>query len=508
MLYPNLQLNLPQPEELREITERYELRRAFVKKWGMLGFGLIYLPHYFYLKPADFHLEMINAMEDPEIDLLEIVGFRGCAKSSDGSVLLPIYAAVEKPEHYPFILPIADTGLQAAINIANIKEEFEHNDLLLQDYGHFDISKAIDKSLEDPTLESEEEWQAKNMLLSNGVRILARSRGQKVRGLRHRQHRPKLAVIDDPEDLEWVRMKENRDKTERWMNGEVLPAMDESFRKVVLLGNWLHRDALMARVKKRGRFHVLEYALFNDKGECRWPAKYPTQQKLDDKKAEMGAVAWQREMLLKVVAEDGAPVKEEWIVYYDEIPQPEIDPKTKEIKYNPIMGAGVGNDLAISKKETADYTTFVAGVSTKTKEDPKIHIDILPHPVNERLSFQETIARAKAVNAAVTKQFVSPMFFMEDVAFQRAAIEMVQEAGIPAEAVKVGIDKRSRLNQAAVFIQNGTVRFPRRGCEDLIAQILGFGVEEHDDLVDGFIQLVLGLMRISGVQRPEVISLL
>ena len=91
------------------------------------------------------------------------------------------------------------------------------------------------------------------------------------------------------------------------------------------------------------------------------------------------------------------------------------------------------------------------------------------------------------------------------VAYQRAAIEMVQEAGIPAEPVKVGTDKRSRLAQAAVFIK--FVRFPRRGCEDLIAQLLGFGVEEHDDLVDAFVQLVLGMFRVSGAQPLDVIVL-
>ena len=42
--------------------------------------------------------------------------------------------------------------------------------------------------------------------------ILARSRGQKVRGLRHLQFRPRLVIVDDPEDGEWVRTKENRDK--------------------------------------------------------------------------------------------------------------------------------------------------------------------------------------------------------------------------------------------------------------------------------------------------------
>jgi hypothetical protein len=36
-----------------------------------------------------------------------------------------------------------------------------------------------------------------NCILDNGVRILSRSREEKIRGLKHRQHGPKLVIGDD-----------------------------------------------------------------------------------------------------------------------------------------------------------------------------------------------------------------------------------------------------------------------------------------------------------------------
>jgi hypothetical protein len=42
------------------------------------------------------------------------------------------------------------------------------------------------------------------------------------------------------------------------------------------------------------------------------------------------------------------------------------------------------------------------------------------------------------------------------------------------------------------YIKNGTVLFPRAGCEALLAEILGFGFESHDDLLDGLITLIEG----------------
>ncbi len=462
--------------------EDFATRRSLAKT--LTGFCLVYLPHYLDIEPASFHPELLNTLGDHEEKMIEIIGFRGSAKSTFGSLALPIWAALEHPDHYKFILPIADTGLQSAINIANIKNELENNPLIKQDYG-----EIKGEFVADWTLESEEEWQAKNMLLSNGVRILARSRGQKVRGLRHNQHRPKLIVVDDPEDLEWVRTKENRDKTERWLRGEVIPAIDEITGRLIVIGNQLHTDALMARLKRDKTFKQLDYPLVKN-GEITWLGKYPDQHALDFQRDKVGLNAFQREYLLKVVPEEGADVHEDWIRYYDDLP-PEAE--------TGLQGTGI--DLAISKKETADYTSMVSGISFVKEGLPKIYIKA--NPINARLSFHETIETTKAM--AVVNPF--GIFFVEDVQYQRAAIEEMERALLPVVSMRAGADKRARLRAIAIYIQNGTIVFPRKGCEDLIIQLLGFGVEEHDDLVDAFVYLILGLVQ-QGMQNPEVVGLI
>jgi predicted phage terminase large subunit-like protein len=65
-------------------------------------------------------------------------------------------------------------------------------------------------------------------------------------------------------------------------------------------------------------------------------------------------------------------------------------------------------------------------------------------------------------------------------------------------------DKRARLRVAARYIKNGTVKFPRKGCEELIKQLLGFGVEKHDDLVDALVWLILGVAE-EGVEQRRVV---
>jgi hypothetical protein len=47
---------------------------------------------------------------------------------------------------------------------------------------------------------------------------------------------------------------------------------------------------------------------------------------------------------------------------------------------------------------------------------------------------------------------------------------------------------------AARYIKNGVVKFPRKGCEQLITQLVGLGIEKHDDLCDACVWLILGLV--------------
>jgi predicted phage terminase large subunit-like protein len=466
----------------------YEDRKKFGQT--LLGFGLIYFPHHVYLKPAKYHPELVSSLDNPEIDMLEIIGHRGSTKSTWGSLIYPIYMALVHPDVYPFIVPVADTGLQASMNMANIKTELEENSLLKQDFGNVTIGKKIHDKAPEPTLESDEEWQSKNLLLSTGVRILARSRGQKIRGLKHRQYRPGLVIVDDPEDLEWVRTKENRDKTTRWFLGEVLPAMDLRRRKCVLIGNWLHMDALMARMKNKGIFKVLEFPLIDKNGICQWPALYPTQEFIDMKKKEFGPVAWQREMLLKAVPEDGQIITEEDIHYYD-IESPQA-----------IMGIkATGVDPAISKKQSADFTAMVSGKAAWVNNEPKIYVQ--PNPINSRMGVEEQVSQAKAIDARWPGEH---MLFVEAVAYQLALVELMEKAMLPVQTIKPTTDKRARLMVASTYIKNGTVEFPRTGCEDLIIQLLGFGVEEHDDLVDALVMMINGIIE-AGIEMPKIVLL-
>src|SRR5689334_10770972 len=95
---------------------------------------------------------------------------------------------------------------------------------------------------------------------------------------------------------------------------------------------------------------------------------------------------------------------------------------------------------------------------------------------------------------------MSSEFYVEAVAYQQAAIDEMERRAFAVTAMHPIKDKRARLRVAARYIKNGTVKFPRTGCEQLITQLLGYGGEKHDDLVDSLAYLILGVAQ-DGIEQ-------
>jgi predicted phage terminase large subunit-like protein len=189
---------------------------------------------------------------------------------------------------------------------------------------------------------------------------------------------------------------------------------------------------------------------------------------------------------LQVVPEEGQDVLPEDIHYYD-------DPPFDDGNY---LAHGV--DLAISTKESADYTAVVTGEVTRPAG--KLEIYVQPHPVIRRMTFSDTMTALDNIRHSTT---MSSEFFVEAVAYQQAAIEEMERRAFAVTPMHPIKDKRARLRVAARYIKTGVVKFPRTGCEQLMTQLLGFGSEKYDDAVDALVYLILGLVG-DGIEEQKV----
>jgi hypothetical protein len=209
------------------------------------------------------------------------------------------------------------------------------------------------------------------------------------------------------EDLNSVKTREGRDKTHQWLTGEVLPIGDRD-TKYMIIGNLLHEDSLLMRLRQnienqviKGKFY--SYPLINSEGRVAWPEKFPTEEAINELKSKIGSdSAWYREFLLKIISDADRLVHPEWIQYYDVLPSED----NGEFLYT-----ATGIDLAISQKESADYTAMVSAKVFGYNDNLAVYI--LPFPVNKRLSFPETYELAKDLSKELGSGHYTKLFIEE-----------------------------------------------------------------------------------------------
>lgn len=457
-----------------------KVRTAITKEshWYFFHF---YFAHYIKYPTAQFQAEIFDLTENEAAGNFFVVAFRGSGKSTIITTSYPIWSILGKQQK-KFVLILCQTQVQAKQHMMNLRRELESNEVLKRDLGPFN--------------EESDEWGSSSLVFSKlGARITAASSEQSIRGLRHNQHRPDLIIGDDVEDLASTKTREGRNKTYQWLTGEVIPTGDRNTR-LVIVGNLLHEDSLLMRIKddiekKQIDGVFKEYPLL--RGETiLWPGKYPSLEDVEvDKRKAGNEYAWQREYLLHIVADEDQAIHKDWIQYYDQLPSRKIK---DEYGYTKYSGIRIGIDLAISKRDTADYTAMVPGYLFGTGSDAIIYI--LPNIVNKRMDFPETVEMCKFLNQNFKEDDTTPSFVVEDVAYQKALPQQLENEGIwEVKAFRPGNqDKRSRLVLTSHLIKKGKVLFPRTGAEQLISQIVHFGVEKHDDLADAFSILVLSVV--------------
>lgn len=453
----------------------------------------VYFHRYMQYETADFHKEIFNILEDEQIKLAVICAFRGSAKSTIVTTAYVLWSILGIQQR-KFIIICAQTEQKARQHLFNIKLELTHNELLKKDLGPFEEER---NSLGNATA---------IIIKKLNVKIMISSVEQSIRGMRHGENRPDLIILDDIEDTQSVKTREGRDKAFNWLTGEVIPAGDKRTR-IIAVGNLLHEDSVLKRLQKRieakemTHLHGVyrEFPIIDDQGNALWPGKYPTPDDIEaERQKTMNEIAWYREYLLKIISSDEQIVRPEWINFYSH------PPKTG------LRRIGIGIDLAISEKESADFTAMVVGHVYGYGKNMEIYIQ--PNPINLKVPFPTQVELIKSLVGVEKRNHSRVILYIEEVAYQKALVQLFESQSYNVVGVSTGRnDKAARLRFATPLLKDCKVFFPEKGCEELIEQLLGFGKESHDDLVDAFAMMVLKTIEDNprgvghGVGRPDAI---
>ncbi|MBI2048221.1 MAG: hypothetical protein HYT27_03710 [Parcubacteria group bacterium] len=476
---------------LKEILSDRKILVAATRK-SLLYFFYVYFGSYIRCAIAPFHCKMFQIAENDSLKRAGIIAFRGSAKSTILNTAYALWAVMGRQQKKHIVIA-SQTQQRARDHLKNIRKEIEKNQLLRQNLGPFE--------------ETEDQWRASALVVPRyEARITAISVEEGIRGLREGPHRPDLIIADDIEDSASVKTKEGRDKTFDWLTGELLPIGDIN-TKVLFIGNFLHEDAALMRIcniikegKMRGE--LLRVPIIGEEEVIAWPGMFSTMEAVEELRQNIGnEVVWQREYLLKYVPEANQIIKPEDIHYYDSKPKVNYVEDGKTITVEPYIKC-TGVDLAIGQNESNDFTAMVSGEVIYINSNSKLYI--LPEPFKDRVNFHQAIQYAISIHKASNGYH---HFFVENVAYQKAAIEELTKNNLYVTPMQALQDRRSRYQVAAIYIKTGAVLFPESGCEELLQQLFYFGSESHDDLLDALVYLILGVMHTGTVNRGEIRSL-
>ncbi|BBO74411.1 hypothetical protein DSCW_18280 [Desulfosarcina widdelii] len=286
-------------------TPEKQAERKMRAEYDLLYFFKTYLPHYFPSEFAECHEEW-EELTDIRDALVLLGAPREHAKSTFFTLGLPIHDIVYQLRW--FILIVSDTNDQASGFTLPIRLELEDNPRLRHDFGDF-IGKV---------------WKKNDFTTANGVRVLARGRSEKVRGLKNRQHRPDRAIIDDFENDENVENPKQVEKGKRWLIRAVIGSMGTGYT-ANMVGNLFHPKSVISQLiaakdEDGKKLYVSKvYDCWIDYGKPTqrplWPALWPAE-RLEKKQRQMGTVDFNAEMRNLTGAEN-SPFPETWFTYYE-----------------------------------------------------------------------------------------------------------------------------------------------------------------------------------------------
>ncbi|MFN7883006.1 MAG: hypothetical protein ACK5PF_08345, partial [bacterium] len=311
----------------------------------------------------EFHRELWQEATGP-YQYVAIAAPRGHAKSTAGTLAYTLASLLFRES--TFALIVSDTESQACMFLGAIKQELQDNEDIIELFGLKKNEKGFVQFLKDSEADVIVEFED-----GHKFRVMAKGAEQKLRGLNWNGTRPNLVIVDDLENDELVMNKDRRTKLRRWFFGALMPAMSPR-GKLRMWGTILHMDSLlesfmpsytaketvyeklkMYSAKSRGMWRAVKYKAHNeDMTEFLWPERF-NKNYFVAKKEE-----YTRQGISDVYSQEylNYPI-DDTVAYIKKHDLLKMEPEDHKLPLRYYITA----DLAISEKETADYSVFMVG---------------------------------------------------------------------------------------------------------------------------------------------------
>jgi predicted phage terminase large subunit-like protein len=431
-------------------------------------FAKVVVPHHVTSATPEFHREIFKLLNNDKNKKMAVIAPREHAKSTISNLIFLLHRVLFRKEKFCVI--VSESFGQSVLFLDAIKRELEVNETIKVLFGNLQSEK----------------WSESDIVTSTDIRITCRGSGQRMRGMKYRQYRPTLVILDDFESEANTETQEQRNKLFRWINGVVLPGLDRDGR-ILLIGTIVHNDSYLNHIRKIGPttgWKVLYYQaeLNPEIKEALWEERISWEE-LQNKKAEYAAqglidLYWMEYMNIAQDPE-GRPFTQDMIQYYTGTLERNDQGwwiRTDDT-YEPV-NVYMGLDPSLGKAN-GDFTVFVVTAITQNGDIYVYRID------RDRINPVEIVDKMFDHN----KMFPGVLQVVETTAFQESLVHFAREKMraskqfIPIKEVKPRMRKSDRLLKLQPYFASKKV-YLRREHSALIGELLEFPKGSNDDVMD------------------------
>jgi len=404
---------------------------------------------------------------------------RGMAKSTIVSHKLPLYIAMLG--RYPNFGKVS--------NMVLISDTYEQSWTQLQScISYYNSSDKLQEFLK--IIKTKEGMVLFENTRGETLHISVRGSNQSFRGTNYHGIRPELVIADDILSNEILHNNDSSNKLNAWWVGTVIPALDVSHSKVVVIGTPMTENDLIRKLMRSEAYHSVRFPIAEsfsidpEKINSNWSDRF-TPEKIIGLYHESKSIGCEgdffREYFLETANEETQIFKKDWFKKYN------LGKMAKDkLKYNFFTSM----DLAVSRKEKADRTViitigvnadghwFIAGIDVG-RFNPSEVIDLLFKQVRRWKPLE--VRAEKAALQQVLGHFIEERMMKENTHFLYNPLTL-----------NTTTKKEVRIMGLQPKFKNRMVHFPDDEYQDEIIllekEILGQTRETnttgHDDIID------------------------
>lgn len=458
---------------------------------------------------ADFHKKLADLFNDVvtkrQTGHVAWAVARDHAKTAWTSNIFLLHQVVYR--HRRYIVLFSETTAVAGDFIAWSKFQLKMNDKLRRDFG-----PLLDQKSSRNELDNKEEY-----VTASGIKVEAKGLGVQTRGLRHGSTRPDMFILDDMESKDSTNTPELIEKSKKWFNDEMLPALSKDNGICIYIGTILCYGSLLHHVvTERKDFRsrlfsaVQSFAEREDLWE-QWREIYRVDSEDSPIKAREFFEEHREEMLegtqvlwedrwpyydLMLVLENGGPktfaqeyqntptdaerqiFKEEYFRYFTE-------EEVSRIRTEPYAAV----DIAMGKTK-GDYTVIATGLVNKETGTVYVY-DMYVKRVHPDVLISEMVKHT--MRYQYERIGIETQFAQEFIADKLR--EELKKNGYPGDTrlkyIKQRVRKHLRIESMLPDIQSGKIRFHEKlRNSETMTQFHLYPLHKHDDAVDAIAMLM------------------